>query len=657
MARLLPPYPLRDFSAGLNNKDEPYLISDQSLADVQNAIIGRGIISKRHGFVKYTPVALANPITALYDFFRNNGTKEFLATSGTSLYKDAAGTLSPIPAYKYVTLEDCEDTWNEITNANVTVAVDNTDKKYGTNSVKLTVAAASVANEILAAEAIPATNISGGSAIRLWIKCSVATAAGDLQLLLDDTALCASPVHALTIPALVANTWTQVEIAYNGAIAGSTAIISVGLKQVTDIGACTIWIDDVEYKTTTTINAADLRLMTYKDRSINDVVLIADQGKLKAYNGTDVRQIKPYYPSTNEQTNPGLNDMANLTNFRALAIKKDRIFAAAHPTVKNRVSFCYRDPAIGYATFDYWPAPFFIDVAADENDEIVELKVFRDALVIFCKRTSPWVLYGDGTTMADYQLHKINTPSGCVSAKSVQIVGNNIFYLSDDHVYSLFATDQNYVSAEIVSQNVEKTLKSISLADKEKAVGTFFDNKYYLSFPDGTCLIFDTLLKSWTKWTNIKANSFLDRDGVLYFATATGLIQKFDSAVFNDDGAAISFLMRTKNLDFGFPVQIKKLKRMWTIAKQFDAQSSTYNLKLIADYLEVSNNDISTDISGVWDEGDWDDVDWDFKDVVKTVHKIKIKAEYLQVEITNSVLDQPLSIYEIIFRFKLKKPK
>lgn len=655
MARFLPPYPLRDFSGGLNNKDEPYLIPDNMLADVQNAIIGRGIISKRHGFVKYTPVALANPITTLYDFFRNNGTKEFLATSGTSLYKDSAGTLNPIAAYKYVTLEDCEDPWNEITNANVTVAVDATDKKYGTNSVKLTVVAASVANELLAAEAIPSTDISSGSTIRFWVKCSVATAAGDLQLLLDDTAQCASPVHTLNIPVLVANVWAQVELAYNGAVTGSNAIISIGLKQVTDLGACTIWIDDVEYKTTTTIG--DPRMMTYKDRSINDVVLIADQGKLKAYNGTDVQEIKPYYPTTEEQTNPGLNDLSNLTNFRALAIKKDRIFAAAHPTVKNRVSFCYREPSIGYAVYDYFPAPFFIDVAAEENDEIVELKVFRDALVIFCKRTSPWVIYGDGMTQADYQLHKINTPSGCVSAKSVQFVGNNIFYLSDDHVYALFSTDQNYVSAEIVSYNVEKTLESISLADKEKAVGTFFDNKYYLSFPDGTCLVFDTLLKSWTKWTNIKANSFLVRDGVLYFSTSTGLIQKFDPAVFNDDGIAISFLLKTKNLDFGFPVQIKKLKRMWTIAKQFDAHTSTYNLNLIADYLQVSNNNISTDISGVWDEGDWDGADWDFKDVVKTVHKIRAKAEYLQVEITNSVLNEPLSIYRIIFRFKLKKPK
>lgn len=497
---------LRDFSAGINDKDAPNLIPDNALVDAQNAVIGRGFIAKRHGYVKYTPSALANPITQLYEFRKNNGTTEFLAVSNATLYKDASGTLNVIP-----------------------------------------------------------------------------------------------------------------------------------------------------FNAITSLTSSNVKMMTYKDRNINDVVLIADGGKLKVYNGTNVSEVTPHTATTNEQTDPGSNDLANLTNFRAIAIKKDRIFAAAHPTVKNRVSFCHHDPTIGYAVYDYWPAPFFIDVATEENDEIVELKVFRDALIILCKR-SIWALYGDGRTINDYQLHKINVPTGCIAQNSVQMVGNDLFYLADDHVYRLFTTDQNFVSAVIVSENVEKTLKSISRTDKEKAVAAFYDNKYYLSFPSGLTLVYDTLLKAWTKFTNIQANSFLNRDGVLFFSSNAGRIYKFDENTFNDDGAAISFSITTKNFDFGYDVQDKKFRRLWTIAKQYEQQSSTFSVKAKIDHIETIITNISTDQSLVWDEGDWDEALWDWVDVVRNELRIRYRGKNIQLIIENNVIDEPLTLYGIVLQYKLKRP-
>lgn len=43
----------RDFSAGLNTKDAANLIPDNALPDAQNAFIGRGYVSKRHGYEQY----------------------------------------------------------------------------------------------------------------------------------------------------------------------------------------------------------------------------------------------------------------------------------------------------------------------------------------------------------------------------------------------------------------------------------------------------------------------------------------------------------------------------------------------------------------------------------------------------------------------------
>jgi hypothetical protein len=71
-------------------------------------------------------------------------------------------------------------------------------------------------------------------------------AAGDIQILLDDTAECASPVESLDIPLVLATTWTRVAIPFAGLAATRAAIVSIGVKQVVDVGAFTLYLDDIQ---------------------------------------------------------------------------------------------------------------------------------------------------------------------------------------------------------------------------------------------------------------------------------------------------------------------------------------------------------------------------------------------------------------------------
>lgn len=492
----------RDFSKGQIDKDAPNLIPDNALVEAKNAIIGRGYVEKRYGYQKYSNM-LSSAITKLFDFYKKDGSKEFLSVSNKKVYKDSSGTLSVV---------------------------------------------------------------------------------------------------------------------------------------------------------TGSLSSSEVEMISYKDKDLNDVVLIADGGKLKIYNGSSVAEVAPHSPTTEQQTDPGLNDLEKLTNFRCLAIKKDRIFAVGHPEVKNRLNFCHHDPESGYAMLDYFPATFFIDFATGENDEIVQLEVFRDSLIVLCSRTV-WVLYGDGRTIDDYELHKINVPAGCVAPKSVQTVGNELFYLSDDHVYRMYATEQNFVSARVASENIENTLKSISRTDKEKAVGTFFNDKYYLSFPDGTTIVYDTLVDGWMVWTNIKANSFLNREGALYFASNSGYIFKFVENTFNDDGQAIEFSMTTKNMTFDYDVQVKKFKQMWIGTKQYKDAVSSFDVKAIIDYVDVVSLDNTIYQAGIYDESDFDFSTWDFVDVIQSVVRLRQKGKSIQLVFENKQINQPITIYGLSFQYKLKKPK
>jgi hypothetical protein len=414
------------------------------------------------------------------------------------------------------------------------------------------------------------------------------------------------------------------------------------------------------------LTSESVKFLPYKNRSIIDSVLIADGGILKAYSGGTVSEVTPHTPTDGtggtplETTDPGLNDLINLSTFRTFAIKKDRIFAAAHPTVKNRVSFCYFDPYLGYAVYDYWPATYFFDVAVEDNDEIVELRVFRNTLLILCKR-SVWVLTGDGATITDYELTKVNVPNGCISPGSVQEVGNNLFYLADDHVYSLFATEREFISAQTVSVPILPILKTISLADKAAATSIFYDNKYYVSFPSGLTLVFDTDLQCWTKYTNIKATAFIVLDQVLYFSAPDGYIYKFNDTLFSDDGSMIPFSMKTKIIDFDYPVQVKKIRRMWLITRQYQGYLSSYDLKATVDQFELIDlNNLGIDskkgLGAIWDESNWDQTVWDFSQVAQQEVKVRKKGKSIQVQVSNENVDEPCTVYGISFEYQVKKP-
>lgn len=142
------------------------------------------------------------------------------------------------------TLHNCDAVWDELVDGDVTASLETsaTIVKEGTGCLKLVVAAGCGAGDILATDSITSQDISECNEVEIWIRSSVALTAGYLQLLLDNTASCASPVETLNIPATSANTWTRhvITLANPGS---DTAIISVGIKMVTDVGAFTLYVD------------------------------------------------------------------------------------------------------------------------------------------------------------------------------------------------------------------------------------------------------------------------------------------------------------------------------------------------------------------------------------------------------------------------------
>ncbi len=166
-------------------------------------------------------------------------------------------------------------TFDEATDGDFTQALDTEDKKQGSQSLKFTIASGASAGDFVS-DSITSKNISGYDTIEMWVKSTVATSSGNLKLLLDDTASCASPIETLSIPALSADTWTFVRMTLANPET-DTAIISVGLEYDSDLGACTVWIDDIVAVANDTAEWTILDRRNWKiDKESRDLVLMRD---------------------------------------------------------------------------------------------------------------------------------------------------------------------------------------------------------------------------------------------------------------------------------------------------------------------------------------------------------------------------------------------
>jgi hypothetical protein len=169
----------------------------------------------------------------------DGSTQRFDIPSGISMIQNVYYRSS----VDFTRLLSCNTAMDETVDSNFTITADTKIKKQGTASNKIVITGSASAGD-LATDSITSKDISQYDYIEFWIRSTVATSAGNLKILLDDSASCASPVEELSVPALSADTWTFCRVALSNP-ESDTAIISVGLEYDSDLGACTVWLDDI----------------------------------------------------------------------------------------------------------------------------------------------------------------------------------------------------------------------------------------------------------------------------------------------------------------------------------------------------------------------------------------------------------------------------
>jgi hypothetical protein len=159
---------------------------------------------------------------------------------------------------------------------------------------------------------------------------------------------------------------------------------------------------------------------------------------------------------------------------------------------------------------------------------------------------------------------------GCIDRKTVQNIGTDLLFLSDDGLRSLGRVIQEKsLPITDASRNVKQDLIA-KIANKTVPASSVYspENYFYLlGLPDSN-LIYCFDLRGRlangsyrvTKWPSVDFKSFArDRDGTVYIGTTAG-IGKYDG--FDDNNSSYIFRYTSPGLTFGEPSKLKLLKKI-----------------------------------------------------------------------------------------------
>ena len=159
-------------------------------------------------------------------------------------------------------------------------------------------------------------------------------------------------------------------------------------------------------------------------------------------------------------------------------------------------------------------------------DRLVGFTPYLENQLLVFYRNSIHLINNVATTSAA-AVFEITRQRGCVARKSVAASGPQIYFLSDDGVFTLqqgldpakgLGVAISKVSGEAVplSRPIQDQFKEVNYAHADKAVGIVFDNKYYLAVPTGSSttnnkvFIYDILNTAWTSVDSFPAGFAID---------------------------------------------------------------------------------------------------------------------------------------------------
>ena len=121
---------------------------------------------------------------------------------------------------------------------------------------------------------------------------------------------------------------------------------------------------------------------------------------------------------------------------------------------------------------------------AGSADFVVGFQSFANDQLIIFNRNSIHTVFNT-VNLSSSTVKQVTDEVGCIARRSIEQIGSEILFLSDNGVYGISFVDEYNLrgTALPLSEPINKTIQRINKAHADKAVSAYFDNRYYLAVP------------------------------------------------------------------------------------------------------------------------------------------------------------------------------
>lgn len=416
---------------------------------------------------------------------------------------------------------------------------------------------------------------------------------------------------------------------------------------------------------TNALESSNIYTVGFTNTALSSILFIADGGDLKKYDGSAVVTI---VPAANDAEPAPANGMAaiNILNPIYTWVHSGHLF------VSDGKDIAYYSKQFEY---DYFPVTHY-ERWVNNNDYMTGPGVsFGDICVIPMRRH--WAVL-TGSAFGSFGGNKfLNTVNGNIAPRAIQKLtypdgSQTVAYLSDDGPYEIYDTgfidssgsgSRNYATRPLMKDKVD--FSSYGFTEAEKiAANAYFDsitNMYILCIKRSAtnyAFVYDIRTKEWTGlWENVRAESTVRFNNVLYYAGATKLLHAYDEALATDynelartTGTAIDWDCYLDILMFensGYP---SYLDYIIINAKNFQTPS-TIDITVVGTSQTSVYEDAVQSRYAVWDISQWDFcvlANADFSTIIGAPSRtvVKRRSFFFQIRLRNS-RDELIELYKI----------
>ena len=274
---------------------------------------------------------------------------------------------------------------------------------------------------------------------------------------------------------------------------------------------------------------------------------------------------------------------ATAGGFKAAAVCARRAWIAN--VKKNGKVFddrIYYTPVNRFATF---PDSFYLDIGISDGDSFTALHSLGNRLLAF-KQKKLYVINVSSTSDAGWYLEAEYDGMGCRQQESISKTPYGIAWVNDDGVYIF---DGQSMPKELTIKLDDATWRT-NQTGKNPAIG--YNNKYKQlcvvqdTAADTDVFVFDFQTNSWSITKpigNAGISNFLESFDGLYYLEYGGSHAKTLKLLTGDSNSSttgdnLAIKLQTKDMDFGNPGLVKRIKKVYITAKD-DGSGNTLTLR------------------------------------------------------------------------------